>query len=499
MFLRAGAISLVLLLASRLLGLLRESAQAAAFGASAEGDIAVLMLTLPDWLAGLLASGALAYVLLPYWAGQTPVQQQATQRRVLRWLVGLGFLAGATLWLMQAPLLAAMAPGVPAALRASAGGALVFSALALPLALVAALWATRLQHQQDFVGLYAANLVVNGIIVVALLFVAGGLFAAAPLDALGWVLLAAMVARLLWLGRRLPGLPVPASLSSSGSSSVSSSPASVMPPLPRASQWLWASLAAGLPLALPFIARSLASGEGQGALALFNYAWKLVELPLVLAIGLVASLALPTMTRALAAGDDATRPTRSAFALAWALACACAAALAVGAQPLAQLLFGWGRMTPDDVRRVAQWAALGGWSLLPQALIAIALALLAARRQLRRAALTYAAVLALLLPLALWARLDGAGLMLWLVAVFALVALALLAASWPLLRASLPWREMALPLAAAVLLPPTVRTVLPAAWWSQLPLALGLAALTAMLVAAAACLTGPALRAALRR
>ena len=35
MFLRAGALSLALLLASRLLGLVRESAQAAAFGAAA--------------------------------------------------------------------------------------------------------------------------------------------------------------------------------------------------------------------------------------------------------------------------------------------------------------------------------------------------------------------------------------------------------------------------------------------------------------------------------
>ena len=60
MFLKAGALSLALLLASRVLGLLRESALAAAFGASGLADVAVLMLTLPDWVAGVLASGALA-------------------------------------------------------------------------------------------------------------------------------------------------------------------------------------------------------------------------------------------------------------------------------------------------------------------------------------------------------------------------------------------------------------------------------------------------------
>src|SRR6476659_9409685 len=83
-FLKAGAFSLPLLLASRLLGLLRESAQAAAFGASGLADVVVLMLTLPDWLAGVLASGALAYVLVPAWAGQTGVEIAATQRRLTR-------------------------------------------------------------------------------------------------------------------------------------------------------------------------------------------------------------------------------------------------------------------------------------------------------------------------------------------------------------------------------------------------------------------------------
>ena len=87
MFLKAGALSLALLLASRLLGLLRESALAAAFGTSGLADVVVLMLTLPDWVAGLLASGALAYVLVPAWAGQDAAQVRAMQRQVARGLL----------------------------------------------------------------------------------------------------------------------------------------------------------------------------------------------------------------------------------------------------------------------------------------------------------------------------------------------------------------------------------------------------------------------------
>jgi len=90
MFFKAGVLSFALLLASRVLGLVRESAQAAAFGATGLGDVAVLMLSLPDWLAGVLSSGALAYVLLPHWARETPAQQDATQKWVQRRLLLAG-------------------------------------------------------------------------------------------------------------------------------------------------------------------------------------------------------------------------------------------------------------------------------------------------------------------------------------------------------------------------------------------------------------------------
>lgn len=80
MYLRAGVFSLGLLLLSRALGLLRESAQAAAFGSTGMGDAVIVMFTLPDLLVGMLISGALAYVLLPAWAQQKAATQAAGQK-----------------------------------------------------------------------------------------------------------------------------------------------------------------------------------------------------------------------------------------------------------------------------------------------------------------------------------------------------------------------------------------------------------------------------------
>ena len=90
MYLRAGVFSLGLLLLSRVLGLLRESAQAAAFGSMGMGDAVIVMFTLPDLLVGILVSEAFAHVLLPARAQQGPSEQAAGQQKIASALVCCG-------------------------------------------------------------------------------------------------------------------------------------------------------------------------------------------------------------------------------------------------------------------------------------------------------------------------------------------------------------------------------------------------------------------------
>jgi peptidoglycan biosynthesis protein MviN/MurJ (putative lipid II flippase) len=220
-------------------------------------------------------------------------------------------------------------------------------------------------------------------------------------------------------------------------------------PWPAASVWAWAAACAGLPLALPFLARSLASGAGEGALSTFNYAWKLVELPLMLAIQLVATLAFPALTRAMAAGDAAATQglVRQAFALAWTLACAAALVLQVGAPAIASLLFGWGRMDAAALATVAQWGSLGAWGLLPQGLTAVAVTVLAAQGRLKVVAWIHGLAVVVLWWLAP-AGGRGEDLMLCLNVVMAGIALCLGVALWSGERrmALLPWTGLVAPL-----------------------------------------------------
>jgi putative peptidoglycan lipid II flippase len=447
MLLKAGALSLALLLASRLLGLLRESALAATFGTSGLADAAVLMLTLPDWLAGLLASGALAYVLLPHWVGREADQIAASQRRIAQILVAGGAVLAVLLLLLREPAVGWLAGGLPDPVRPVAAQALVWSALALPGALLAALWITRLQHERDFLGMYSSGIVVNLVLLAAIALAA---LATGGVEAVGWLgcgLLAAMLLRLAWLRWRQAPVAV-------------ATVAAQVPvaSLPRLNLWLWAVLSAGLPLALPFAARSLASQSGEGALATFNYAWKLVELPLILAIQLVASLAFPAIATALAGAPKgeapaaAHLPIRTAFAMAFALACACAAGLLAGAPALAQLLFGWGRMEPEALARIADWARTGAWGLLPQAVIAVALTVLAAQGRMRAAVFAYALALAAFLALGAAGVHDGGALMAALNWLLTAVAAATVFAIGSQALRWLPWGVLAGALAALLAL-----------------------------------------------
>ncbi len=491
MYLRAGVLSLGLLLLSRVLGLLRETVQAAAFGSSGLGDAVIVMFTLPDLLVGILFSGALAYVLLPVWALQSQAEKQASQKKVTRVLLAGGLLLGLVVWLFRDLMVQALAPGLGAGMKALGASSLAWSAGVLPLAMLAALWVTRLQHERDFVGMYTGNLLVNGLLVLALFGVAGSRATdpSRQVTLLGAFLLLAMLARLAWLGWRLaraaavpepePAKPSVESLAATDSRGQ----------LPQAGVWVWAALSSGLLLLLPLMGRSLASQSGEGALANFNYAWKLVELPLVLAIQLVASLAFPAITRTAAGSQARQESLQVAFLLAWVLACAAIAIVATFSLPLASLLFGWGRMSAASLITIAHWSAIGVWSLLPQALIAVLLTVMAISQQMHVAVAAYVIGLAAL-GLAAWAGLADGALVMWaLNGILAGVAVILLVSQGRSLQGALPWPAMLLALltcAALVLCKP---------WFAELSLLWlpPVCAIFALLVGASA-LANPLLR-----
>jgi hypothetical protein len=113
-------------------------------------------------------------------------------------------------------------------------------------------------------------------------------------------------------------------------------------------------------------------------------------------------------------------------------------------------------MPAESLATVAAWGSIGAWSLLPQALIAVALTVLATLGRMRSVVLAYVA--ALVVMVLIGARTQGAGvwLMASLIAVLSLVALVVLL---KLPRSDvgghqhlslLPWQAMTVPMALLV-------------------------------------------------
>jgi putative peptidoglycan lipid II flippase len=268
--------------------------------------------------------------------------------------------------------------------------------------------------------------------------------------------------------------------------------------LPPARVWLWAALSSGLILVFPLVARSLASSAGEGALASFNYAWKLIELPLVLAVQLVASLAFPAITRTQAGTPQRQQAVGLAFLIAWALACAAIAVVATFSLPIASLLFGWGRMSAASLDVIAQWSAIGIWSLLPQALMAVLLTVMATHGRMHVAVWVLASGLAVLLAAGLLGGFDGETVgssVMWLLnVVFACMAVVLMLFERRSISGEFPYLACLAPLlvcAGLVALKPWVVGL-------NLPLTLILCAVYALLVASSAIMTSPVLRGLLR-
>lgn len=474
-----GLTAVFLLLLSRLSGLARESALAAAFGVGPLADAVVLMLTLPDLLVGVALSGAMSYVLLPHWA-KLPVNESAHHQSQVGWLfAGLGLLVAGVLWVWAALWASGFAPGLAQAHPELATTGMAGAALALPWAFMAAVLGARLQYRIDMVGLYAANLVVNGVLVAALCwFVLSRQTPMPSVDTLrlmaGFLLLS-MLARLVWQVHRL-GIQIPAKFCFKKITPYSFFKRSksiffyeFFTVKSSLFNWVAAVVVAGIPLVIYLIARSLAAREGMGALSVFNYAWKLVELPQLLVIQVLAVLALPAFSRAVMHSETAwIQVFRRAFSLAWVLACAAMVALWWGAALLAQVLFGWGRMDAAALAKVTEWGTWGALCLLPCAAVSMWLALLASLGQLRRVAQAWMGV-ACVATLAgnAWVH-TGPAAMVWLNAVWMVLAVCVLWQHQSLLRRSVPWTELAPPTGVAMLTGGLANYLLPLPWWQAL-------------------------------
>lgn len=330
--LRVFSLSLLLLAASRLLGLVRDAVVATQFGLTGHADAALVVLSFPDLAVSLLWGAAVPAVMVPRMAGRDLPQIAQEGARWSRLAALLFVVIGVGVWWWQRLIVAALAPGLAPADAALAAQALGWSALiALPAGAVAMVGNAMLQAQSRLQWQYAGQVVFN-------LGLIAGLVIAARAGQFWWVTLGVIGAALarLALMRRVSRVDLP-----------HAGPHPALPDAASLRALCLALVASGLTVFYTLAARALASDAGPGQLGVFHYAQRVGELPLHTVFAVASALALARLSAAEARGDGAAAQEETRHwlrAMLWLSGLIALAGL-FAAPGVIRLLFGWGRMT----------------------------------------------------------------------------------------------------------------------------------------------------------
>jgi len=379
------------LMAGRLAGLGRELLLAKSFGLSAQADMAVVLLSLPDLLVNLLLSGGIGVALVPLLRGASDGEAALLLRQASLVVGGLFAVLGLLFVLTPALWLRLLAPGIDSAAQPLSGWLLGALAAAIILTALSGVTAAALNARDRFFVAGCGTLIFNLAIIAALILILWQ--QSTELNTL--VAGIAIGAGLRW-GTQWQALR---SLRKShhGASGW------------RIGRALLRGFAAGLTAAsllalVPVLLRAAASMLGEGELAAFNYANKLVELPLGVLITTIATVAFPRLSGAFHEKNAHAFDALLTAAIARSLLMSFAVVLCGWPimDDVVVLLFGYGKPSATELAHIADLARIALLSVPWVGLAGLAAAALNAQRRpqqvLRRTLLALLALPLLCLP-----------------------------------------------------------------------------------------------------
>jgi putative peptidoglycan lipid II flippase len=386
--LSAGLFLSLALMAGRLAGFGREVLLASSLGLSEQADIAIVLLTVPDLLVNLLLSGGIGVALVPALRAASPAQGAALFKQAslafgaVFAVLGLCFALLPSLWLWL------FAPGLEGATQWLDDWMIYAIALAIPLAALSGVSTAALNARDRFFVAGCGTLLFNLCVIAALLLAMFWAHSYLALLCAG-ILVGALVRWVSqWMALRAGA-----------------------PPVLQAHQGLLldrrlvhgfvAGLAsASLLILVPVALRAGASWLGKGELAAFNYAIKLVELPLGILITTLATVAFPRLSEAHDQNDTATFEGILRTALNRSLVLSASVALCgfPFVDAVVAILFGAGRVGAEGQAHITALTQIALLSVPWVGIASLAAAALNARR-LPAVVLRRTAVIMLALPL----------------------------------------------------------------------------------------------------
>ncbi len=356
------------ILLGRLTGFLREVAVASKFGVSQDADIVLFSLTLPDFLINLLMGGALAAALIPEFKRSTSkTSDQLFLQSSL--LVGAGFclLVAVLIWNAH-HLVHLFAPGFDLVAAKHAVDLLTLVLWLMPLTALAGISMSYLQSRNHFGIPALGTFIFNTTLIIALFFFVTD---AGDFRILGGAVLIGGLLR--WSSQ----------LICMGAHGMQWT---------RPGGWLiskdlfwryFQALAAGsLILVLPVIARAWSSLAGPGGFATMNYSINLMELPMGVCLGVLATVLFPKLSEFFAQDRAEEGEQLAADGVLWVFIIAYSVVLVFTCfgQPLTRLAFQWGVMPAEGIQGIVLLVTIGITALPAQGMLLLMTALANAKR-----------------------------------------------------------------------------------------------------------------------
>lgn len=383
-----SAVLALALMSGRITGLIREMVLASRFGVSADADAAIILLAIPDLLINLLLSGGFSAALVPRFRQLSAVDAARLFWEVCAWVALACMALALPILIWPEVIFGVFAPGASDPVQLAGRNTMALVALSVPLtALTGVTGALLAAHERYFaagIGTFILNSTVIGVLTV------GGM--PQGLAALGFAIL---VGTALRLASQLLVLPHGTWRWKGGERFIDTA--------------LLTSFAAGvaasaLAVASAPLVRAAASLLGSGNIATFNYAQKLVELPIGVLITTIGTVSLSRLSGYFAAGnhDLARLSLFTDLRLALALGLL-VVAFGIGlAEPLVSLIFFRGAVSADqveDIVTLTRIALLGVPFIAVSSLATSTLnAQLRAKEVMRSAFLSIIALLVLIAP-----------------------------------------------------------------------------------------------------
>lgn len=358
------------ILLGRIMGFIREVSIASIFGISRDADILVLVLSVPDLVVGILVGGGLSAALIPEF-------RSLSNRRANILFIQSSLIAAAFFTLLVVALnfridwlVRIFAPGFSSMDSIKTQTLLSYFLWMVPLTVLAGISTARLHSQERFVVPSMGAFILNLSLVVGIwiIFVTSSTTAFLALFAIGGAFLRWM-SQLIVLPGRLDYR-------------IASKPSEIS--LVLVKRYLQALLATGVVVFIPVVARSIASFYGEGALALFHYSWRLIELPLSTAVTVLSVILLPRLSTLNAESQSAEFNNLFSEGVRYSLLVATVILIPLIIAPdiFVNIVYGWsGALSPKELGSIAELTRYAALVLPLQAFITVAMASFNARKQ----------------------------------------------------------------------------------------------------------------------